>query len=221
MKTNNPANEFLSLSPDEFCFTVADALRSRKRVQLRRQDALTPAAVLFCVEHDDDDGYHLILTERSTRVENHRGQVSFPGGRMDIRDPTPVACALRESYEEIGLVPRDVEPLGLFDDYPTITFFAVTPVIGLVRGRKAYSAEENEVARILRIPFEYFISGHGFETTISNWQGYKYQMVAYNHEEARIWGFTAMLIHRFINEVFGIRRASFDAGNDLWLEQFL
>jgi 8-oxo-dGTP pyrophosphatase MutT (NUDIX family) len=75
----------------------------------------------------------VLLTQRSNDVPSHPGQVSFPGGKMETYDATPIDCALREAKEEIGLEPSRVEPLGYLDSYRTGTGFQITPVVAFVK----------------------------------------------------------------------------------------
>ena len=92
---------------------------------------LRQAAVLIPIV-DRPDGPTVILTRRADTLTSHSGQVAFPGGRLDPGE-TAVEAALREAWEEIGLDPAFVEPLGLLDAYETVTAFCVTPVVGWVR----------------------------------------------------------------------------------------
>src|SRR5262245_5367207 len=75
----------------------------------------------------------VMLTQRSHDMPSHPGQISFPGGKLEASDATPVDCALREAQEEIGLPREFVEPLGYLDTYRTGTGFQISPVVGLVR----------------------------------------------------------------------------------------
>src|SRR6185436_10057855 len=89
---------------------------------------ITPAAVLVAVV--DRPEPTVILTLRPVTMRKHPGQISFPGGRIDPGDDGPVAAALREAEEEIGLSPSAVEVIGIADVYRTVTGFEVTPVVG-------------------------------------------------------------------------------------------
>src|SRR5688500_12595460 len=91
---------------------------------------VTPAAVLVAVVDRPDPT--VLLTLRPETMRKHPGQVSFPGGRIDPGDDGPIAAALREAEEEIGLPPADVEVIGIADRYRTITGFEVTPVVGII-----------------------------------------------------------------------------------------
>src|ERR1044072_7775924 len=120
-------------------------------VELTAETHLKCAAVLVpLVWHDED--CHLLYTRRTDTVESHKGQVSFPGGACDEGETTPEETALREANEEIGLDPKDVKILGRLPNLITITYFRVTPVIGVVKWPAVFRVGEHEVARIFTIP---------------------------------------------------------------------
>ena len=82
--------------------------------------------------HAAAEGLSVLLTQRASHLKHHAGQVSFPGGRMEAHDADVRATALRETHEEVGIEPRNVDVIGYLRSMPTITGFAVTPVVGLV-----------------------------------------------------------------------------------------
>src|ERR1041384_5759450 len=120
-------------------------------VDLTEETRLKCAEVLVpLVWHDEE--WHLLYTRRPDTVESHKGQVSFPGGACDEGETTPEQTALREANEEIGLDPNDVKVLGRLPNLITITYFRVTPVIGVVKWPAVFRVGEHEVARIFTIP---------------------------------------------------------------------
>ena len=133
----------------------------RLRFRLKRADAiarpypgteLKEAAVLVPLLRRDDD-LHVLYTRRSDRLASHRGEVAFPGGRFDRRDPHLLAAALREAHEEVGIEPQDVDILGSFEGRRTrSTDIMVTPFVGLVRGIPELRPDPKEVAEIFEVP---------------------------------------------------------------------
>lgn len=115
---------------------------------------LRKAAVLVPLIWDEDQ-WHLLLTRRTEMVANHKGQVSFPGGSAEPGDAGPEETALREAYEEIGLLPRDVTILGRLSSRPTVTNFVITPVIGRVRWPYEFRLSQEEVGRVFTIPLDW------------------------------------------------------------------
>src|SRR6202008_4465353 len=141
--------------------TLADTLRAaldaghRESPELIGSDVLeeeieggvlAPAAVLVAVV--DRPEPTVILTLRPETMRKHPGQVSFPGGRIDPGDDGPIAAALREAEEEIGLARARVEVIGLADPYLTITGFEVTPVLGIVPPDLDLTPHPGEVAAV-------------------------------------------------------------------------
>jgi 8-oxo-dGTP pyrophosphatase MutT (NUDIX family) len=100
----------------------------------------------------------LILTERTTHLSTHSGQVALPGGKRDETDRDAAHTALREAQEEIGLEPSHVEVLGTMPTYTTGTQFVVTPVVALVAASHALKANPHEVADAFEVPLEFLMN---------------------------------------------------------------
>ena len=113
-----------------------------------------PAAVLVPLILDGG-AWHLLFTRRTENVETHRGQVSFPGGRIEPADADAVSAALREAHEEIGLRPEDVRVLGQLDSLLTVTQYRITPVVGVVPWPYALRPDPVEVAGVFHIPLDW------------------------------------------------------------------
>jgi 8-oxo-dGTP pyrophosphatase MutT (NUDIX family) len=122
-----------------------------------------PAAVLLPLARDQD-GWGLVFTLRTETVETHRGQVSFPGGRIEPGDSDPVAAALRESQEEIGLLPTDVKVIGVLDSLLTVTQYEITPVVGVIPWPYHLTLDPVEVAEAFRVPLDWLSDPANLET---------------------------------------------------------
>lgn len=170
-------------------------------VELTEETRLKCAAVLIpLVWHDEE--WHLLYTRRTDTVESHKGQVSFPGGACDEGETTPEETALREAEEEIGLNPRDVTVLGRLPNLITITYFRVTPVIGVVKWPAVFRVGEHEVARIFTIPLAWL------SNPSNRWQfelpGRARSLIAYHpYDGELLWGATARMTVDFLN-ILGI-----------------
>jgi 8-oxo-dGTP pyrophosphatase MutT (NUDIX family) len=153
---------------------------------------ITPAAVLVPVVERPEPT--VILTLRPDTMRKHPGQVSFPGGRIDPDDDGPVAAALREAEEEIGLPPGAVEVIGVADVYRTITGFEVTPVVGIVPPDLALRAHPGEVAAMFEVPLHHLLDpAHQLVRTVE-WRGRERSYYEIEWEGRRIWGATAAMI---------------------------
>lgn len=111
------------------------------------------AAVLIPVI-DRPAGPSLLFTRRSDTLEHHRGEISFPGGRLEAGEG-PVEAALREAHEEVGLPPTASEVLGRLDDLPSVAGYVVTPVAAAVRAPpEAFVAQAGEVDEHFEVPLD-------------------------------------------------------------------
>lgn len=163
-------------------------------------DSARPAAVLICFA-DGPDGPELLLTQRSTTMRNHAGQISFPGGASDPDDDDAVTTALREAEEEVGLDPADVV---IFGTLPRLWLppsnFAVTPVLGYWSSpRTLEPVSEREVEGVLHHPIHLLIepSNRFSVEHPSGWRGPAFEVGS----EVPLWGFTAGVISRLFEQL--------------------
>lgn len=155
--------------------------------------SLRPAAVLAPVVQREQ-GLQVLLTVRSQDLRHHAGQISFPGGSCEIGDADAVATALRESHEEIGLDPMQVETLGYLDDYPTITGFRITPVVGLLSAAATVAADRIEVSEIFEVPLAHLLDKNNYERKYIHSKGLKLPYYCVNYRGYGIWGATAAML---------------------------
>ncbi len=122
-----------------------------------------PAAVLIPLL-EMEDGWHLLFIRRTVVLhDQHSGQVAFPGGRCDPDDQTAENTAIRESKEEVGINPRDVQIIGRVREMLTITNYIVTPIVGVIPWPYDFNPQEDEVARIFSIPLNWLVNpGHRY-----------------------------------------------------------
>ena len=153
---------------------------------------LTPAAVLVPIVDRPQPG--VILTVRTDTVRRHAGQVAFPGGRIDPNDDGPVAAALREAEEEIGLRPSDVEVVGTADRYRTVTGFDITPVLGVVPPELTMILQPDEVAAVFEVPLYHLLERRNQLLKTIEWQGRERSFYEIEWGGQRIWGATAAMI---------------------------
>jgi 8-oxo-dGTP pyrophosphatase MutT (NUDIX family) len=156
-------------------------------------EALRPAAVLVPLV-ERPEGLSVLLTQRTAHLNDHAGQISFPGGRIEADDIDPVAAALRETEEEIGLHRRHVEIVGRLDTYRTRTSYEVTPVVGLVRPPFDLVPDTFEVADIFEVPLTFVLDPRNRERRSRLFQGAERHFWVLPFPERYIWGATAGML---------------------------
>ncbi|WP_422029949.1 CoA pyrophosphatase [Roseovarius sp.] len=154
---------------------------------------LRPAGVLVPVLARDDAA-RLFLTKRSSALKHHPGQIAFPGGKQDDNDADVTSAALREAHEEIGLVPENVEVLGLLPAHETVTGFYVTPVIALVREPFTPVPEPGEVEEVFDVPLNHVLSPDNFSVQSRRWRGSRRHYYTVPFGPYYIWGATARIL---------------------------
>ena len=161
---------------------------------------LKPAAVLLALV-GDADSLSIILTKRTAHLSHHAGQICLPGGRVDQTDNSPVATALRETEEEIGLSREYVSVLGHLDDYETVSGFLITTIVGLVDHAFELNANQMEVAEIFEVPLGFILDArnHQRKARVHEGQRRSYYEIAY--QDKVIWGATAGILVSFANKL--------------------
>lgn len=172
---------------------VADDLTEAEIHELTK-DLRLAAVLVPLVEHADEPS--ILLTRRADHLDKHSGQVAFPGGKVEAADATPIATALREAEEEIGLDPAYVEIAGVLDTYQTGTGFLILPVVGFVRPGFTLTPDENEVADIFEVPAHIALTEANYKTDAAEWKGRMWNFYSMDYQGYNIWGATAgMLMH--------------------------
>ena len=166
---------------------------------------LTPAAVLFPIVLRDH-GQTVLLTQRTAHLRDHAGQISFPGGRVEAEDASPLHTALRETEEEIGLAREHLEVLGYLPEYRTGTGFRVTPVVALVTPPFELALDSFEVAEAFEVPLAFLLDPANHQRHSLHYRGALRNFFAMPYGDYFIWGATAGMI-RSLSERLGLHAA--------------
>lgn len=166
------------------------------------EQVLTPAAVLVPIVLRDA-GQTMLLTQRTAHLRDHAGQISFPGGRVEVDDASPVATALRETEEEIGLARERVDVLGFLPEYRTGTGFRVTPVVALIRPPFELLPDPFEVAEVFEVPLSFLLDPANHQRHSLHYRGALRSYFAMPYGDYFIWGATAGMI-RSLSERLGL-----------------
>lgn len=160
------------------------------------------------------DGLNVVLTRRTDALRHHAGQVSFPGGRVDAADADPVATALREAREEIGLAPSQAQLLGFLDPLSTVTGFRVLPVVAWIASDFVGVPEPGEVAEIFEVPLDWLLATENLERLDIDYRGRMRQVLEFRRHvgaaEQRIWGATASILYNLRERIAIARRRAQD-----------
>lgn len=159
-----------------------------------------PAAVLIAlVEHDD--ALTLLLTRRASHLRHHPGQISFPGGKIESTDASPIDAALREANEEIGLPASHTQVVGQLPEYRTITGYTITPVVALVKPGFPFIIDKNEVDEAFEVPLKFVLDKRNHLIHQITRQNLSYPVYFIPWQDKLIWGATAALIRTLSHHV--------------------
>ena len=183
---------------------IRDVLNTRTpRVIEDRQSLYRHAAVLI-PRFKAHDEYRVLFTKRTNRVEEHKGQISFPGGAVDDGDASLQETALREAYEEIGLRKEDVVVLGQTDDTLTLASnFVIHPFVGLIPHPYRFRINGEEVKRLIEVPLRVFLVENSADRMDDvQYGGNTYHSLVFPYDGEVIWGATARIMENFV-EILG------------------
>jgi 8-oxo-dGTP pyrophosphatase MutT (NUDIX family) len=169
-----------------------------------------PAAVLIPLFLKDGE-YHVLFTKRAENMTHHRGEISFPGGVHQPEDADILQTALRETWEEVGIAPEEVEILGVLDDFLSIHNFLVTPYVGFVAAGHRLRINPAEIDRIVEVPLGYLLTPGIFQLREWSWQGRTIPLLFMLYGKDSIWGLTAAMLKQFLEIISGIKENRLDS----------
>ena len=160
------------------------------------------AAVLLPItRHGNGSQSELVLTVRSANLKSHAGQISLPGGTREEQDPDFETTALRESEEEIGLRPDQVEVIGKLGDMSLPSGFLITPFVGLIDSDLVFTPSPDEVADIFQAPLELILDPSAYRHSTMLFDNSERAILELMFEDYRIWGATAAILYHLALEV--------------------
>jgi 8-oxo-dGTP pyrophosphatase MutT (NUDIX family) len=167
---------------------------------IARERPIRPAAVLIpVVDHPEPT---VLLTLRSAHLSDHAGQISFPGGKIEATDASPLDAALREAEEEVGLVREFVDPLGYLDLYGTSFGFRILPTVAKVRPGFSLRISEAEVDSAFEVPLAFLMNPANHQLQSKEFRGVARSFYAMPFEQHYIWGATAGILRVLYERIY-------------------
>jgi 8-oxo-dGTP pyrophosphatase MutT (NUDIX family) len=165
-----------------------------------REQPIRPAAVLIAVvDHPEPT---VLLTQRSAHLNDHAGQISFPGGKIDPTDTSPLDAALREADEEVGLGREFIDPVGYLDLYGTAFGFRILPTVARVRPGFTLRVSAAEVDDVFEVPLAFLMNPANHQIHSKEFRGIERLYYAMPYEERYIWGATAGILRVLYERIY-------------------
>ena len=169
---------------------------------------LKPAAVLVPIQ-DRAGEHYLTLIERAATLRSHGGEIAFPGGNVTAEDKDTLAAALRESQEEIGIDPENVQVIGQLDEVTVGSRYLVTPFVGIVISSFDIRPNEEEVSSVISVPVSAFLDPDCFTTELKA-DGNPRIIYHFRYEALDIWGATARILKQLLEVAYQFQFFSVD-----------
>ncbi|PHR54670.1 MAG: CoA pyrophosphatase [Robiginitomaculum sp.] len=185
--------------------SVLDPLSISDDTHTPKREGQRAASVLMPLVKRGED-WHVLLTRRPMHMSNHPGQISFPGGRTETGE-TPCEGALRETHEEVGIIPDDVQLLGRLPSFNAISEYRVTPFVGVFNPAAKMVAQPAEVEEIFEVPFAFVMNKNNHIRRDVEFEGEKHVLYDMPWPSAQnnthnIWGMTAMIMHQLYHRLY-------------------
>jgi peroxisomal coenzyme A diphosphatase NUDT7 len=183
---------------------VVAAVTARQSPDPTPPDESLRVSAVLVVLADGPDGAQVLLTRRSEALRSHRGEISFPGGRVDAGETFETA-ALREAHEEVALDPSVVQLHGRLDAISTlVTRSFIVPVVGTVDGHPVLHPAADEVERIMWVPLAELTRADTFREEVWDSNGVVRPMYFFELDDETIWGATARVLHQLLRVALGL-----------------
>jgi 8-oxo-dGTP pyrophosphatase MutT (NUDIX family) len=180
---------------------TGDSGNDRMLEIIAQEQPVRPAAVLIpVVDHGGEPT--VLLTQRSPHLSSHAGQISFPGGKIDATDASPMDAALREAEEEVGLKREFIEPIGYLDLYGTAFGFRILPTVARVRPGFELTINEGEVVDAFEVPLSFLMNPENHQIHQKDFRGIERSYYAMPFAERYIWGATAGILRVLYERIY-------------------
>lgn len=179
--------------------SIRSALSKTSSPNSVNSDGLIEAAVAILV-YPKPDSLTIILNKRTDRVEHHKGEISFPGGGRDPEDDSILDTALRETQEEMGIAPEDIEIIAQLDQVSTRSGFSITPFVGIIPPDYDFEVSNIEIAEVLEVPIESLLDTENQVEDDRVWgDEIPSKQYSYLYGSHIIWGATARIITQLLD----------------------
>jgi len=177
---------------------LRQALSQRQKLHIS-DPRRTPSAVLIPLYKKQGE-YYILFIQRTDRVRDHKGQISFPGGAYEEGDDNLLQTALREADEEVGLAAGDVEVLGELDDYRTIgSNYVISPFVGRMPWPYQLKVDEWETEEVIEVPLSALLDKNNVRQDKDILEGEEIVQYYYHYQDKVIWGATARILNHLLD----------------------
>jgi 8-oxo-dGTP pyrophosphatase MutT (NUDIX family) len=158
------------------------------------------SAVLIILKNQKE--LKVIFTKRTNKVAYHKGEISFPGGLWEKGDKNLLDTALRETKEELGIPPEDLDVIGAISPiYTLVTNFSIYPYVAYLKKNYFFSISKDEIEKVIEVPLTYLLNPTEYREDVWEYEGKKIPMYYFTYNKDIIWGATARILKKFLKTI--------------------
>lgn len=196
---------------------IKNGLNQNQPLFIGEETAMRFAVLIPLVQVNEE--WHVLFEVRSLTMRKQPGDISFPGGRMDSTDATPVDAAIRETHEELGVDPSNIRILGQMSTFIPNSSFVVYPFVGIIDDHLTYQLNKVEVEKVFTVPVKWLLNHQPYKHLVPmqpmplkdfpydkiangnqyQWRAREMEEWFYDFEQYTIWGLTARILKHFID----------------------
>jgi coenzyme A diphosphatase NUDT7 len=200
-----------------FLEKLKNQLNKNQSLFIGEETAFRSAVLIPLVQVDGE--WHILFEVRSFTMRKQPGDISFPGGRIDSMDPTPLAAALRETHEELGVDPKSVTLVRQLSPYIASPTFVIYPFVAIIDySQIIHSYNKEEVEEVFTVPVNWLLDYEPYMHLVSvqaapspdfpyekimngteyQWRSRAFEEWFFDYEKYTIWGLTARILKHFV-----------------------
>ncbi len=173
---------------------IEKQISQASKSSIKKLNSTAKKSAVMCLFFQKNKKTFIFLTKRSDHLYHHAGEISFPGGSEEEEDKDSLNTALRETFEEVGILHNDIKVIGRLDDYITGTGFHIKTHVGILKSLENLSINKNEVSEVIFLPIDILADNSNLIWTSKTFEGGLYKFWKINYLEHNIWGATAAIL---------------------------
>ncbi len=193
---------------------IEKIISQTSKSSIKKLNSTAKKSAVMCLFFEKNNKTFVLLTKRSEHLDHHAGEISFPGGSVEKVDKDSLNTALRETFEEVGILQNDIKVIGRLDDYITGTGFHIKTFVGILKSLQNLSINKSEVSEVIFLPIDILADNSNLIWTSKTFEGGLYKFWKINYLEHNIWGATAAILVCLASRIWNKSNMTFSIASE-------